>query len=61
MILPGSAVQAKGLGSWFAKLAKRRLKRGVFRSVVDLQATINRFLDQTNDDPKPFTWIADPD
>jgi hypothetical protein len=37
------------------------LKRGVFRSVVELQAAINRFLDETNDNPKPFTWTADPD
>ena len=22
---------------------------------------INRFLDETNDNPKPFTWTADPD
>jgi hypothetical protein len=27
----------------------------------DLQAAINRFLRETNDDPKPFTWTADPD
>ena len=46
---------------FFAKLSKRRLKRGVFRSIVDLQAAINRFLDETNDDPKPFTWTANPD
>jgi transposase len=44
-----------------AKLAKRRLKRGVFRSVVDLQAAINRFLGETSHDLKPFTWTADPD
>ena len=46
---------------FFAKLSKRRLKRGVFRSIVDLQVAINRFLDETNDNPKPFTWTADPD
>ena len=46
---------------FFAKLSKRRMKRGVFRSIVDLQIAINRFLDETNDDPKPFTWTADPD
>jgi hypothetical protein len=33
----------------------------VFRSIVDLQAVINRFLRETNDDPKPFAWTADPD
>jgi transposase len=46
---------------FFAKLAKRRLKRGVFHSVVDLQAAINRFLAEHNQKPKPFSWTADPD
>lgn len=47
---------------FFAKLSKRRLKRGVFRSVRELKAAINRFLVETNNnDPKPFTWTADPD
>jgi hypothetical protein len=32
----------------------------VFRSVVDLQAAINRFVEETNADPKPFIWTADP-
>jgi hypothetical protein len=40
---------------------RRRLKRGVFRSVGDLQAAINRFLAETHAEPKPFTWTADPD
>ena len=32
---------------------KRQLKRGVFRSVVDLQGAINRFVSvaETNNDP----------
>ena len=30
-------------------------------SVVDLQAAINRFVAETNNDPIPFTWTADPD
>ena len=37
------------------------MKRGVFRSVADLQAAINRFLAETNAEPKRFTWTADPD
>jgi hypothetical protein len=32
------------------------LKRGVFVSVVDLQAAINRFVVEHNTKPKPFTW-----
>ena len=46
---------------FFAKLTRRRLKRGVFKGMVDLQATINRFLQETNASPKPFVWTADPD
>src|SRR5437588_481763 len=46
---------------FFSKLIRRRLKRGVFRSIVELQAAINRFLAETNADPKPFVWTAHPD
>ena len=45
----------------FAILTKRRLKRGVFKGVVDLQAAINRFVADHNQQPKPFVWTADPD
>ena len=46
---------------FFAKLTNRRLKRGVFTSIVDLQATINRFVADTSRQPRPFVWTADPD
>src|SRR6266566_6986648 len=58
---PTSCSWLNAVEGFFAKLTKRRLKRGVFRSVVDLQAIINRFVAETNNDPKPFTWIANPD
>ena len=37
-----------------AMLTRQRLKRGVFRSVIDLQVAINRFVAETNLNPKPF-------
>ena len=47
---------------FFAKLTRRRLKHGVFHCLVDLQAAINRFVREYNaDDPKPFSWNADPE
>jgi transposase len=58
---PTSASWLNAVEGLFAKLAKRRLKRGVFRSVVELQAAINRFIKEVNDDPRPFTWTANPD
>ncbi len=58
---PTSCSWLNAVEGFFAKLAKQRLKRGVFRCVVELQAAINRFVAETNDNPKPFTWTADPD
>jgi transposase len=58
---PTSCSWLNAVETFFATLTKRRLKRGAFRSVVDLQAAINRYLDEANHDPKPFTWTADPD
>jgi transposase len=57
---PTSASWLNAVEGFFAKLTRRRLKRGVFRSIVDLQAAINRFIEEANHDPRPFTWTADP-
>ena len=57
---PTSASWLNAVEGFFAKLTKRRLKRGVFRSVVDLQEAINRFIAETNTNPKPFVWTANP-
>ena len=49
------------MGGFFAKLAKRRPKRGVFHSVVDLQAAINRFVaEHKASEAKQFRWTANP-
>ena len=45
---------------FFSALTRRRLKRGVFPSVVALQAAINAFVAAHNRAPKPFVWHADP-
>jgi transposase len=58
---PTSCSWLNAVEGFFAKLTKRRLKRGVFISVVDLQATINRFVIEHNIKPKPFNWTANPD
>lgn len=59
--IPTSASWLNAVEGFFAKLTKRRLKRGVFRSLVDLQAAIKRFLAEANENPRPFVWTADPD
>jgi transposase len=59
--IPTSCSWLNAVEGFFAKLTRQRLKRGVFRSVVDLQEAINRYVAETNARPKPFTWTADPD
>ncbi len=58
---PTSASWLNAVEGFFARLTRRRLQRGVFHSLVDLQAAINRFLTDHNQSPKPFIWTADPD
>ena len=53
---PTSASWLNAVETFFSALTRRRLKRGVFRSIVDLQAAINRYIAEHNDDPKPFVW-----
>src|SRR6516225_6878827 len=57
---PTLASWLNAVEGFFAKLTSRRLKRGVFTSVADLKAAINRFVEDTNSHPKPFVWTADP-
>jgi transposase len=58
---PTSCSWLNAVEGFFATLTKRRLKRGVFRSIFDLQVAINRFLTEHNTQSKPFVWTADPD
>ena len=54
--VPTSCSWLNAVEGFFAKLTRRRLKRGVFHSIVDLQAAIKRFIAETNRNPKPFVW-----
>jgi transposase len=53
---PTSASWLNAVEGFFSVLTRRRIRRGAFQSVVDLQAAINRYIREHNDDPKPFVW-----
>jgi transposase len=57
---PTSCSWLNAVEGFFAKLTRRRLKRGTFPSLVALHEAINRFIEHHNQAPKPFTWKADP-
>ena len=53
---PTSGSWLNAVENFFSKMTRQRIRRGVFRSIADLQAAINRYLKEHNDDPKPFVW-----
>ena len=58
-LTPTSTSWLNAVEGFFAKLTRRRLKRGVFVSIANLQEAINRFIAEHNQDTKPFVWTAD--
>ena len=46
---------------WFAALTEKQIRRGVHRSVRELETTIKRYLATTNASPQPFVWTKTAD
>src|SRR5262245_42737756 len=46
---------------WFAEITNKRIRRGVFRSVKELEEAIREYIDVHNEDPKPFVWTRTAD
>jgi hypothetical protein len=53
---PTSGSWLNAVETFFSALTRRRIHRGSFHSIVDLQAAINRYVAEHNDAPKPFAW-----
>lgn len=60
-LTPTSSSWLNQVERFFALLTDKKIRRGVHRSVVDLQADIQAFIDQHNADPKPFRWTKSAD
>jgi hypothetical protein len=58
---PTSASWLNAVENFFSKMTWQRIRRGVFRSIADLQATINTYLAEHNANPKPFVWTRSAD
>ena len=55
---PTSASWANMVERFFRDLTENQLRRGVFRSVADLEHAICTYLEEHNQQPKPFIWTA---
>ena len=46
---------------WFAEITNKRIRRGVFRSVKELEAAIREYIEVHNENPRPFVWTKTAD
>ena len=56
--VPTSSSWLNMVERWFRDLTDKRIRRGVFKSVADLIAAIQAYIQHHNQNPKPFVWTA---
>jgi transposase len=56
--IPTSSSWLNLIERWFAELSQKAVRRGVFRSVEELEQAIATFLSAWNTNPTPFVWTA---
>lgn len=54
--IPTSASWLNMVERFFAEITRKRIRRGVFKSVAELKQAIMEYLENHNADPKPFIW-----
>ena len=56
--IPTSSSWLNQVERFFAEITEKRIRRGAFRSVAELERAIMDYLEHHNQDPKPFIWTA---
>ena len=56
--IPTSSSWLNMVERWFRELTDKRIRRGVFRSVPELVAAIQGYVNHHNQNPKVFVWTA---
>ena len=58
---PTSSSWLNQVERWFGELTAKMLRRGAHKSVQALEADIRAWIDNWNNDPKPFVWTKSAD
>jgi len=58
---PTSASWLNAVENFFSAITRRRIRRGVFKSVADLEDAIKRYIADHNRRAKPFVWTKTAD
>jgi transposase len=56
---PTSGSWVNQVERWFAGITDKRIRRGSFTSVPNLEKAIQHYVSHTNEHPRPFAWTAD--
>ena len=54
--IPTSSSWLNLVERWFGKITADRIRRGVFKSVAELEQAIHDYIKHNNANPKPFIW-----
>ena len=60
-LTPTSSSWLNQVERFFAHIAERKIRRGIYRSVAALRAEITSFIEYHNADPRPFRWTKSAD
>ena len=60
-LTPTSSSWLNQVERFFALITEKKIRRGVYRSVADLKADIEAFIQNHNSEPKPFRWTKSAD
>jgi transposase len=58
---PTSASWLNAVEGFFSSITRRQIRRGVFKSVTDLEDAIRRYIHEHNKSSKPFVWTQPAD
>jgi len=56
--IPTSSSWLNMVERWFREITDKRIRRGIFRSVPELIAAIEEYMDNHNQNPRVFVWSA---
>ena len=59
--IPTSSSWLNLVERWFGKITTDRIRRGIFKSVAELEQAIHDYIQHHNANPKPFVWTKSAD
>ncbi|WP_371817974.1 transposase [Bradyrhizobium sp. CCBAU 53421] len=60
-LTPTSSSWLNQVERFVARITERKIRRGIYRTVLELRAEITSFIEQHNADPSPFRWTKSAD